>query len=290
LPPELPELAGVRHTYVEVNGFRAHVAEAGDPDAEPLVMLHGWPQHWWCWHKVIPQLAERYHVVCPDLRGHGWSDAPPGGYDKPQLAEDLIGVMDALSLDRVRLIGHDWGAVAGYLACLRHPERFERYLALSIAPPFPSGDPKDLLGIWRLYYQLPLTAPFLAPRLLSSPGFLRFVIERGTMKEGAMSDADVDLYARAMAERSRVSLAVYRTFVTRELVPVATGRWSGQLTVPTRMIVGEHEITTNAERAMKAADGNADDFRVHELKGVGHFLPEEAPEAVVETALSFFAG
>jgi pimeloyl-ACP methyl ester carboxylesterase len=290
LPPELPELAGVRHTYIEVNGFRAHVAEAGDADAEPLVMLHGWPQHWWCWHKVIPRLAERYRVICPDLRGHGWSDAPPGGYDKPQLAEDLIGVMDALGLDRVRLIGHDWGAVAGYLACIRHPERFDRYLSLSIAPPFPSGDPKDALGIWRLYYQIPLTAPLLAPRLLSNPGFLRFVIERGTMKEGAMSDADVDLYARAMAERSRVSLAIYRTFVTRELVQVATGRWAGQLRVPTRMIVGEHEITTNAERAMKAADGRADGFRVHELKGVGHFLPEEAPEAVVETALSFFAG
>ena len=59
-------------------------------------MLHGWPQHWWCWHKVIPELAERYRVICPDLRGFGWSDAPPRGYDKPQFAADLVALLDAL--------------------------------------------------------------------------------------------------------------------------------------------------------------------------------------------------
>jgi pimeloyl-ACP methyl ester carboxylesterase len=289
LPPELPELAGVTHDYLEVNGFRAHVALAGDPDAEPLVMLHGWPQHWWAWNKVIPQLAERYRVICPDLRGHGWSDAPSGGYDKPQFASDLIGVIDALGLGKVRLIGHDWGAIAGYLACIREPERFDRYLAVSIAPPFPAGGAKQALQLWRLYYQIPLTAPLLAPRLLSKPGFIRSIIEKGVAKKGALSDRDIDLYAQAMADRPEVSLGIYRTFITRELLQVASGKWAAPLKVPTRLIVGENEPTTNAERARLAAEGYADDFQVSELKGVGHFLPEEAPEALVETALSFFA-
>jgi pimeloyl-ACP methyl ester carboxylesterase len=274
---------------VDVNGFRAHVAEAGDPSAEPIVMLHGWPQHWWCWRKVIPRLAERYRVICPDLRGHGWSDAPAGGYDKPQLVRDLIAVMDALGLDRVRLIGHDWGAVAGYLACIRQPERFDRLLALSAPPPFPTGDPKELLGIWRIYYQLPLTAPLIAPRLVSSERFLAFVIRSGTHKRGAMSRADVDSYARALAERPHVTLGLYRTFITREAAPMATGRWAGRLRVPTRVMVGEHDLVTDAGRIIKGARRYADDLRVHELDGIGHFVPEEAPDAVVESALSFFA-
>jgi pimeloyl-ACP methyl ester carboxylesterase len=289
LPPELPELAGVTHDYLEVNGFRAHVALAGDPDAEPVVLLHGWPQHWWTWNKVIPPLAERYRVICPDLRGHGWSDAPEGGYDKPQFAADLIAVIDALGLDRVRLVGHDWGAVAGYLACISHPERFERYLAVSIAPPFPSGGAKQILQLWRLYYQIPLTAPVLAPRLLSNPGFIRFVIEKGVNRKGAISDRDLDLYAQAMSDRPQVSLAIYRTFVTRELSKVASGAWAAPLRVPTRLVVGEGEPTTNAERARLAANGYADDMEIEELPGVGHFAPEEAPDDIVRNALSFFA-
>ena len=176
--PELPELDGVRHSYVHVNGFRVHVAEAGDPDGEPLVMLHGWPQHWWCWRKVIPALAERYRVICPDLRGHGWSDAPADGYDKPQFAADLVALLDALGLDRVRLVGHDWGAMAGFLACIRHPERFDRYLALGIVPPFPSRD-RRLAADLAALLPAPADAPVIAPRLVSKPGVPRGVLRGG---------------------------------------------------------------------------------------------------------------
>jgi pimeloyl-ACP methyl ester carboxylesterase len=288
VPPELPELEGVRHTYVQVNGFRAHVAEAGDPAAEPVVMLHGWPQHWWCWHKVVPPLAERYRVICPDLRGHGWSDAPHGAYDKPQLADDLIATLDALGLDRVRLVGHDWGAMAGFLACLQAPHRFDRYLALGIAPPFGKRDLRRLLDIWRLAYQLPISAPVLGPLLVSREGVIRFVLLAGTSKRGAMTRADLDLYARAIAARPHVTVALYRTFLTRELAQIARGRWAGRLSVPTRIMVGEHEPIANAERILDSKDW-ADDLRVHELAGVGHFTPEEAPEVVAERALSFFA-
>jgi pimeloyl-ACP methyl ester carboxylesterase len=285
----MPELAGVRHTYVDVNGFRAHVAEAGDPEAPPVVLQHGWPQHWWCWRKVIPPLAERYRVICPDLRGHGWSEAPRTGYDKPQFAADLIGVMDALGIDRARLVGHDWGAMAGFLACIRHPERFERYLALGIAPPFRSDDPKQLLGLWRLYYQIPLTAPLIAPRLLSNPGFLAFLIRKGMAKRDAMSATDVDSYARVLASRPHVSLAIYRTFVTREIAQIAAGRWTAPLHVPTVVLVGEHDIVGDVERTRAAGAKWADDLSADELPGVGHFTPEEAPDAVVERALALFA-
>jgi pimeloyl-ACP methyl ester carboxylesterase len=253
LPPELPTLAGVRHDYVQVNGFRMHVAEAGDPEAEPVVMVHGWPQHWWCWHKVIPRLAESYRVICPDLRGH------------------------------------DWGGMTGFLACIRHPQRFSHYLALGIAPPFPSGEAKDALQVLRLWYQIPLTAPFIAPRLLANPGFLSFVIKRGTFKKGAMTDRDIDAYARALAERPQVSLAVYRTFITRELLEFARGHWAGHLSVPTRLLAGEHDLVADADRINEVSEPYADDLQAIELPGVGHFTPEEAPDEVVERALSFFA-
>ncbi len=71
-----PEIDGVTHRYVDVPGVRLHVAEAGE--GPPILLLHGWPQHWWVWRKVIPALAENHRVICPDLRGFGWSEAPAG--------------------------------------------------------------------------------------------------------------------------------------------------------------------------------------------------------------------
>lgn len=104
---ELPHVEGVEHRFVEARGLRFHVALAGDGD--PLVMLHGWPQHWFEWRNLIPSLARRHRVICPHLRGLGWSDAPPAGYEKEELATDALTVLDALELDTVQLVGHDWG-------------------------------------------------------------------------------------------------------------------------------------------------------------------------------------
>ena len=113
----LPELPGVEHRFVDAGGVRLHVAEAGD--GEPVVLLHGWPEHWWTWRHLIPGLAERYRVICPDLRGFGWSDAPRRGYEKEQFAADVAELLDSLDLHDVRLVGHDWGGVAGFILCVR---------------------------------------------------------------------------------------------------------------------------------------------------------------------------
>src|SRR5918999_5304513 len=126
----MPQLEGVEHRFIDVDGLRMHVAEAGE--GEPVLMLHGWPQHWWEWRAVIPRLADRYRLICPDLRGHGWTDAPREGYEKERLATDVLGLLDALELERVRLVGHDWGGWVGFLLCFRAPQRIDRFLALNI--------------------------------------------------------------------------------------------------------------------------------------------------------------
>ncbi|MGB0097898.1 MAG: alpha/beta fold hydrolase [Solirubrobacteraceae bacterium] len=91
-PPPLP---GVQHRSVNAGGLRTHVALAGPEDAPPILLVHGWPQNWWAWRQVIPPLAEHFRVIAPDLRGHGWTEAPQSGYEKEQLASDLVAVLDA---------------------------------------------------------------------------------------------------------------------------------------------------------------------------------------------------
>src|SRR3954465_3923759 len=119
MQPPLPQLPGVEHRFESVNGVRLHYAEAGAGD--PVVLLHGWPQHWWMWRDLIGPLAERFRVVVPDLRGHGWSDKPPSSYRKSELMADIVSLIDRLGLDRVRLVGHDWGAITSLLLASEHP-------------------------------------------------------------------------------------------------------------------------------------------------------------------------
>jgi pimeloyl-ACP methyl ester carboxylesterase len=113
------EAAGPRASWVDLGGLRLHVRESGPADAEPLLLVHGWPQHSGCWQRVADQLGDRYRCVMPDLRGFGLSDAPPGGYDKRQLGDDLVVLLDALELPRVGYVGHDWGGFIGFELALR---------------------------------------------------------------------------------------------------------------------------------------------------------------------------
>ncbi|HEX5375339.1 MAG TPA: alpha/beta fold hydrolase, partial [Solirubrobacterales bacterium] len=86
---DLPVVEGVTHRWVEARGLRFHVAEAGSGD-DPVLLLHGWPQHWYEWRELMPALADRHRVVAMDLRGFGWSDAPRRGYEKENLASDVL--------------------------------------------------------------------------------------------------------------------------------------------------------------------------------------------------------
>src|SRR5215207_4942744 len=107
-----PHVAGVRHRFIRTSRLGIHLAEAGEGD--PVVLVHGWPQHWYAWRDVIPPLAERYHVICPDLRGFGWTDAPRGGYSTSELVEDLLTLLDVLAFDSVYLVGHELGGRLGF--------------------------------------------------------------------------------------------------------------------------------------------------------------------------------
>jgi magnesium/cobalt transport protein CorA len=119
----MPHVEGMSHRDVHVRGLRFHVATGGPPDAPPVVLLHGWPQHWFMWRHVIPLLIEDHRLIVPDLRGLGWSDAPRKGYRKQELADDVLAVLAEMGVERFDLIGHDWGAFAGFLLCASAPDR-----------------------------------------------------------------------------------------------------------------------------------------------------------------------
>src|SRR5436190_1165355 len=127
--PAMPHVDGVEHGWADVDGLRIHYAQAGE--GEPLVLLHGWPQHWWCWRHVIEPLSKRYRVICPDLRGMGWSEGSKHGYSWHGMARDVIDLLDEIGVSDFRLIGRDWGLVIGYRAVFNWPDRIRQFVALS---------------------------------------------------------------------------------------------------------------------------------------------------------------
>lgn len=275
--PEMPQVPGVSHEYVDAAGLRTHVALAGPADAPPLLLVHGWPQHWWAWRFVIPELAQTHRVIVPDLRGHGWTDAPRTGYEKEQLTSDLLAVLDALGVERVTWVGHDWGAWIGVLAALRAPERFERLVVLCVPPPFTtSRDPRT--AALAMSYQGPISTPLLG-RFLARRGFAARILRLARAK-GSWTPEEVSAYDDVFRARPHVSVAMYRTFLTREALPFFRGRYAKQrLEVPTLMLLGDRDLMT---RAIPAGPfPGQPNVTTERVAGVGHFLPEEEPEAVL---------
>src|SRR5215210_7762276 len=139
MPPEnyLPSFAT---RQIETAGARIHLATGGS--GAPLLLLHGHPQTHLTWHKIAPQLAKRFTVVAPDLRGYGDSAKPDGGerhmnYSKRAMAADQVEVMRTLGFDRFAVIGHDRGGRVAHRMALDHPHAVERIAVLDIAPPRP---------------------------------------------------------------------------------------------------------------------------------------------------------
>jgi pimeloyl-ACP methyl ester carboxylesterase len=239
----------------------------------------------------MPALAEDGHrVLALDLRGFGWSDAPDWGYEKESLADDVLAILDALGIDRVKLIGHDWGGWVGFLLCLRAPERFDRFLALGITHPWQSlgGGWRDLPRFW---YQAVILTPGLGYALHRTGRFVRGALRSGVADDTAFDEAALSSFADNLAEpdRARACVQLYRTFNLRELLPLIRGRYESQrLTVPTRLVLGTGDPVLSL-RLITGWESHADDMSAEFVPGCGHFIADERPELVAAEARALFA-
>jgi pimeloyl-ACP methyl ester carboxylesterase len=284
----MPHVDGVSHRWVDARGLRVHLAEAGPEDGEPVLLLHGWPQHWYEWRGVVPALSERYRLLMPDLRGLGWTEVTKRGYEKENLARDQIALLDALGIDRVKLIGHDWGGYAGFLMCLLAPERIERYVATNIIHPWPRRNVRGLLDIWRLAYQLPMLAPLIGPRVTRKRGFIKFMLNGS--KRGVFTEAELEAFEAPYRdpERSKVTASYYRSFQAHDLPLLLRGHWRRyRMTVPTLMLFGTGDFAITP-RSLQGFEAYADDMRIEHVPDAGHFVVDAEPDLVARRALEFF--
>jgi pimeloyl-ACP methyl ester carboxylesterase len=255
------------------------------------LLLHGWPQNWWQWRRLVPLLSDRFRLICPDTRGFGSTAAPADGYDKETLASDVLALLDALGLERVGLIGHDVGGFVGFLACLRAPERFSGFLALNTGHPFVRPTPAALATMWRFWYWPLLGAPGLGPAVVRRGAVWSLLAPWFGSARADWSAEDEAVFLGSLTDPARAlaSSRTYRSYLLRDSPAVLLGRYRSQrLRVPTLMLHGA------ADRILRPAflsgfELYADEMSLELVPGVGHFIAEEAPDLVAERALTLFS-
>jgi pimeloyl-ACP methyl ester carboxylesterase len=273
---DIPHVAGVEHRFVDAGGLRTHVALAGD--GPPVVMLHGWPQHWYLWRDVIPLVAPHARAIAPDFRGFGWSEVPDDGYSKDQLKRDVLALMDELGIDEFSVAGHDWGGYVGFLLALEHPERIKSLLACNVLPPWPARDRQVTLDAWRFLYMPVLSAP-------GAGGW----IGRTLGPRGIPAGARDAFASRLGGERSRATERLYRTFFLHELPQLLRGGYSAaDLRVPTRIVFGQRDVVMTT-RAVEDAAAQSDRIELELVADATHFVVDEKPELVADRLLASLA-
>jgi pimeloyl-ACP methyl ester carboxylesterase len=239
----------------------------------------------------MPALAGAGHrVLAMDLRGFGWSDAPPGGYEKENMADDVLAVLDQLGLEQVKLVGHDWGGWIGFLLGIRAPERFSHYLALNIVHPWVTR--RNMVPhLWRFWYQQAILAPGLGYRLHRGGRFVPRIIRHWTVDQSAWDEATIRSFADNLAEPgpARAGVQVYRVFNLKEVPQVLAGKYLGRrLSVPTLLLFGSGDPVLRP-RMLAGYQHHADQMRVELVPGCGHFIVDERPELVAERAREFLS-
>ena len=220
-----------------VNGTEMYVVIAGSgPD---VLLLHGFPDSHKLWRYQIPALvAGGFRVIAPDLRGYGFTDIPKGGvaaYRMDQLVADVVSLLDVLGVAKVRLVGHDWGAGIGWQAAIAHPDRIDRYVAISVGHPtsFKRGGFKQKLNSW---YMLMFQLRGFAEWLISVNDFKLFGRLSGFPQEVPNWRADLGRPGRLTAAlnyyRANIALILSSDSGNVTVAVPVMGIWSARDTAP----------------------------------------------------------
>jgi pimeloyl-ACP methyl ester carboxylesterase len=275
--------------YVGAGDVRLHAVVGGD--GPPVLLIHGWPGSWYYWRLVMPALARNFTVVAVDQRGIGLSDKPETGYDAGSLAEDMVALMGALGHERFAVVGVDTGMLIGYALASDHPDRVER-VALGeaplpgITPPAPLILPPPLVDrLWHIpFNQLEETNE----KLVSGREEIFFGAEfSASAGKNKLPDATVRYYIDRLASSPEALHGCFQLY--RAFGPTSAQneeRKTRRLAMPVLAIGGAESSGQMVEDTMKLV---AEDVRGLVIPDCGHWLAEQAPEAMAAALTAFLA-
>ncbi|MFF3142314.1 alpha/beta fold hydrolase [Streptomyces sp. NPDC057927] len=289
--PGLP--AGFTKTFtsrfIQAGGLRQHAVIGGD--GPPLLLVHGWPQNWYAWRMVMPELARHYTVIAVDQRGIGLTEKPKSGYDTATLANDLVALMDALGHQRFAVAGHDTGLIISYALAADHPQRVARVALLEVpGPPTLKASPPLFIDedhnnrLWHIPFNR--VNHKLTEKLVSGREEIFFGYEFDIQGGQKLPDYAREYYFRLFSdpETLRGSFGLYRAW-DATTAQNAT-RAENKLTMPVLAIGGSESWGDLVGKAMIPL---ANDVQGVVIPGAGHWIAEQAPRQLLSELTRFLA-
>ena len=277
LPIQLEHL--FTHQTATINDVRLHYVVGGQ--GSPLVLLHGWPETWYAWRKIMSELAKSYTVIVPDLPGLGDSAPSEAGYDTLTAAEYIFQLVRALGYEQIFLVGHDLSALVAYAYAVQHREQVQRLVILDVPI---EGFGLNEMRPWHFgFFQAPGLAESLAE------GRVRLLLQfffSGMGSPAVFTPEDVDEYVRCYSnpDSLRAGFEYYRAFPRNE--PRMKEYGKQKLQMPVLALGAENSgggfpFYSLAQVAEHVSGGIV-------LKS-GHFIPEDQPEELVRHLNAFFS-
>ncbi|KKL36105.1 alpha/beta hydrolase [Burkholderia contaminans FFH2055] len=286
----LENIAVTHHTLV-ANGIRQHYLDAGSGPV--VVLLHGFPETSYAWRHQIPVLARTYRVIAPDLRGYGETDKPASGYDKRNMALDIIRLLDALGIEKVVLVGHDRGARVATRLAKDHPERVDRLVVMDNVPTrivAENMSPKTARAYWFFLFHLVVDLP---ETLIAGneEAWLRHFFSDWCYNPHTIEGTDFETYVKAYKRPGAVRGAMSDYRANAQDVEQDQADADIRIACPTMAIWGEDFYAVGGMFDMKAVwEGMATNLRAEPISRCGHLPQEEQPERVNALLLDFLSG
>lgn len=278
----------ITHHYYDTGEVKLHYVTAGT--GEPIVLLHGWPQSWYCWRKIMPALTQHYTVIAPDLRGLGDSSRPLDGYEKHVIAEDIWKLLNThLGLKNFFLVGHDWGGPVAFCIAATHPRAVRRLVMLDTAVPGDGSGSFSQHGR-RWHHAFHQTAD-LPEALVAGREeiYLGWFYRHYGFQPGAISPEDEQEYLRTyrLPGSLRSGFAYYRA-LDQDVAHNQSLLTRGKLPMPVLALGGGKAFGRGAG-TLDSLQRVATDVRGGIIEDCGHWMVEEQPEEITRQMLTFLA-
>ncbi len=286
-----PVFEGFEERVIATSGAEIFLRIGGRGPA--LLLLHGYPQTHVMWHRQASRLAERYTVVCPDLRGYGASSNPPdgenhAGYAKRAMALDQVEVMNALGFERFQVVGHDRGARVTHRLALDHPSRVQKAVVIDICPTLSMFEATDQAFATAYYHWFFLIQPADLPERMIAGAFDAYMDRTLRSWGGGTFDPEaVAAYKAALRDPANLHSACedYRAAASIDLEHDRADITS-KVACPLMVLWGARSVVGKLFDPLAVWREKAVQVTGQALDG-GHFLPEERPEET-RTALKEF--
>ena len=286
------KLPGFKNGEKTVNGVKLHYVTGGH--GAPLVLLPGWPQTWWSFHKMMPQLAEKYTVIVVDIRGMGSSGRPTIGYEKKNMAKDIAELVQALGYQKAFIAGHDIGAQVAFSVAENYPDLTEKLVMIDVPHPDenfaaipmlpPVGTPTEKMDankpyLWWFAFnqlkELPTTLLTGRFRTIVDADFKYLLLDKKNINE-----FDREVYAAAYDSPGGIQAgnAWYQAF-PQDIVDYKT---YGKINMPVLGLGGAFFGFLNYVLPNKTTN-----LKMVQIADGGHFIPDEKPKEAADDIINF---